>query len=725
MFETMLSVSPSTLSSIPKLQKEREIMRRSSVNPFMIIGMSGLSRVQEETEEHFQVNSNPFSIPKNTQSEHVYSKPSISSTEEEVVSNPFAEVANPFKMASNPFSVQKKSQISHTKSDSDEQFHDNLLERLSLKIEVKDKTNKLNQSMLFLDEQQKLKILNILRPHLKEELQTPNTEMVIKINSRKNSLEKEIVKGSFQVKEIPEETESDEDQEEEKDNKEANPFKTNSRLQEKLVHENIIMEVEKPMQEEIEEIVQISSPTIDFIENQNIMDEDSSIQTEEKNIGSTNPNLVIEKTNIQIERTANHPFRRTPQSETIQLGNLINQNTFHSNSNITSKNPTTYSTHISAHPHYNYSMKPVKANQYEVVRSYHKSNSNQGGPRNSEDFKLKSVIRNIKTIKRVSHQRSQINPNVQKTVNKYIYSDSNAWKAPYTPKTTNLHLNKEEENFNLAINKTQFPLNHQENSYSMRDSGFQNETDRYLNGNSFVQMESNQIHESQVITPKMHQSINQNNIFNIDSSVYQQNSPFYRRNNEVNYTNQVHSNFETVSKDLTPQNNMKFPSPKNLNMTKTDVARTYEYKDHQVISNIPRTPKIKKKSVTSGLKIFKRVKDSQGNYVKQNMAKSINLYCENILSQIRRPTEEANYNHIPTTHRMGHPIKSNRVIANNYFSGNRIVQSGNKTQNSSQRNSKDDLHYVKSSRVSPIYRQQRYPNQNIYSDGVYKSEAYK
>ena len=137
-----------------------------------------------------------------------------------------------------------------------------------------------------------------------------------------------------------------------------------------------------------------------------------------------------------------------------------------------------------------------------------------------------------------------------------------------------------------------------------------------------------------------------------------------------------------------------------------------------------------KRTFTSGLKIYKKVKDAQGNIVKQSMGESIDLYCENILNKIQRESRQRqtsnvrNYasvqpfssnedpkilSTIPSERGIGSQVKSSityqssRVIPMS-SSKNHYGYSGSKTQHTSSRTSKQESGYFRSNRVSPNIR---------------------
>ena len=137
-----------------------------------------------------------------------------------------------------------------------------------------------------------------------------------------------------------------------------------------------------------------------------------------------------------------------------------------------------------------------------------------------------------------------------------------------------------------------------------------------------------------------------------------------------------------------------------------------------------------KRTFTSGLKIYKKVKDAQGNIVKQSMGESIDLYCGNILNKIQRESRQRqtsnvrNYasvqpfssnedpkilSTIPSERGIGSQVKSSityqssRVIPMS-SSKNHYGYSGSKTQHTSSRTSKQELGYFRSNRVSPNIR---------------------
>ena len=161
MFETMLAFSDSKSSQSNKLNREKDIMRRSSINPFALNNLRGIN------EEEEPITSNPFQV----QTTGLMNKLSVSSNNSENISNPFMNISkktsNPFVQASNPFQMTNSISNEEPKlpepvqplNSVEDEAVNTLLKKLSLKIEVKDNlrnsSQKISPQNLIEEEQKK------------------------------------------------------------------------------------------------------------------------------------------------------------------------------------------------------------------------------------------------------------------------------------------------------------------------------------------------------------------------------------------------------------------------------------------------------------------------------------------------------------------------------------------------------------------------------------------
>ena len=639
MFETMLAFSDSSKSFSPVHSREKEIMRRSSINPFAMSNSSVLPNIQEET---YQVQSNPFQ----TGGLGLTNKLSISSKESETVSNPFMKiskkVSNPFAQNSNPFQANPSMEVTNTQMQEtveDDSEINGLIQKLSLKIEVKDIRKNSSHNMVFLEENQKRQILKILKPFLTSELNDPHAEMVMKIKSRKNSVDQGKMELVAEVDQIPEESEPSE-----KDSKKEfipiPEFSKDRELKTEIIEtKQITMGNHMPVQN-------TQTVITETIMSSNQMAENQQFNQEMKQMTNTISNVNYQPVN---------------QIETIQYSRPITQKAY---------DPlpqNTFSNEIKEQTNYQYISQNKADVQYEISPSYQAMNSNPTLNK-TKDFKLKSVIRSITTTKRPSFLRQQMENQDQ--------------------------MKMEEDNFQMTVNKTQFPLANIENSVfkdstvNLQQSNF---SQNFLEGNnSYIRLQSNKFQESQVMSQTGNLESNftsgqggnyQANYISIDKynapvdSIYQtQEVTNLEKNNtyQVTETKEVKEEPKIELYQLVQKNRLIDPTPVQTRQSERVISKKYQTRGYyskprqqtytpnttvidstfterlthdpisvnrqNVLSNL--NPKPVKRSFTNGLRIFRKVKDSQGNIVKENMEQSINIYSNKILTTMQKKKYE-------------------------------------------------------------------------------------
>lgn len=642
----MLAYSDSNKTPSPVNSREKEIMRRSSINPFAISNLSQLENIKEEENEQM---ANPF----RSNSVGFANKLSVSSVESESMANPFVrnarKVSNPF-VQSNPFAQNSR------KSSKEEKDVDGLIEKLSLKIEVKDKESKAAQNMVFLEENQKREILKILKPFLTKDL-TDNAEMVMKIKSRKNSLQLN-EGGKGEVVEIPEVSESSEKESGGNEKKEE-------QIEEEFIVENEIEEEER-MECQLGRGLQNVNVNAGRVGHMQGVELGGNVQVKEGHLGTNlrgNVNQLGNNvqmgtktyTQVTTSETVNSQNQtapliqplRPPQPRTIYStpANFNNQHTFVPQENY-SPSPQTrfesrqrvenfqYSRPITQEPrpkaheikeqkNYNYISNRQEVT-YEIAPNY-QVNAQPEGPR---DFRLKSVIKSITTTKRPSHIRVKVEEGQEREMGQSALKDSTV---------------------NLQSNQSQF----------------------FLDGNtSYIKLQSNKFQDSQVIQPGTHFESNYLSHQNFTSN-YNQNDFTPREENslsqlessrndfdqkpqkvelnELIQKNRLINQMESTDRLITKKPIEQKPRIQTYTVGGTPADLSFADRTTHDPSSVPVNRRVVlgslnkkpvKRSITNGLKIFRKVKDSQGNIIKQNMEQSINIYSSKILSQMQSKKQE-------------------------------------------------------------------------------------
>lgn len=811
MFETILPYSTKSAQS-PVNSREKEIMRRSSINPFASGNTSQLHDIEEEKES-----ANPFQMKR----VGLKNKLSVSSRDSDGISNPFTrpqkKVANPFQAQSNPFQTQsnpfqsqsnpfQQNQNPFQNDQSEEkpeqpandEMVNKLVDKLSLKIEVKDKDGTNTQNMVFLEENQKRQILLILKPFLTSNLNGPDAEMVMKIKSRKNSIDKPIETIKTKVPQILEESE---------------PSEKESRKELERISETI---PDQPIPQETTE------PVISEVKNEPRNGEWVQIQQIEPS-----PDLVENPVNQRIQET--EPILKAPvHSENYTMG------TFNQPSNPIPRtyeqpmnaNPVTYTQ--PAHFHQNNFMeptrhiKPVPVNQVDPVR-----NSYSNDIFEQTNYQYVSVNKpEINYEISPNYQAINVKPNLNKTKNFKLKSVIRSITTTKRPSQMRPHVERkiDEDEFQMNVNKTQFPMVNLDHS-ALRDSTVNlqsNQSQYFLDGNnSYIRLQSNKFQESQLmnqtgylesnytsapnrnfysnfvsterygVSPEMGEQAR--NVANPDTIDYTENNfkQAYENQNVVPEVSEQEPKIElykliqnnqlisvnndpeqysdrVITKKYQTNDYFRQPRQQTHTISRTPIESSFVERFTHDPSSVPvnrqqvlepRQSKPTKRSFTKGLRIFRKVKDSQGNIVKENLEQSINIYSTKILTELKQKKMDTqdlmspnaankeqeedshirNYKtHLYSTSTVNTPIArrgltSDRVISslnekktqpNLIYSSSRNIQdsqrlftypskskeqplttslfySGTKTENNSGRSSNIKNHYVRSTRVSP------------------------
>ena len=862
----MLAFSESTVSNSPVNKREKEIMRRSSVNPFAFKN-SILENIQEENE---QVRNNPFQSV--GMGGGFKNKLSVSSQESEGMQNPFMNInkktTNPFEAKGNPFQsnpfsgnpFQAEEKVNPIQVEERDEEVEGLFKKLSLKIEVKDKGQNVCQNMVFLEENQKRQILKILKPFLTSELNGPNAEMVMKINSRKNSVEKIKSLVQSEVQQILEESEPSEkeskvdnvivlpEQEISKEVPMSNlvihkkkidikpsvivqkndylvqpssvqvkstflktettpnmqytqvtqtiptqmtqnvssqmtqniPSQMTQHVQPQLT-QHVQPQLTQHVQPQLTQITQMNQhsqpqmtqhvptqmtqhvPTqmnqhVPTQMNQHVptqitqVPEDSNgrfAQINENSQVQLNSNTQVQMTqmtrNVPVQTTQTTQYSQTKTNHpSHHVENFQYSRPIVSNKPVEIQ-PRVVSTEIKEQSNYQYIPQSKPQMQYEMSPNYQANFANPNFNK-TKDFRLKSVIRSITTTKRPSQVRD-------------TYP-----RESYTESVTN-----------------QFQPNFEESSHLLNTH--QN-SQLFVEGHSsYIKLQSNKFQDSQIIgrdPTEMDYASNlpPNYASHLISEGYtMQTNPM----DSLNQTQEINQNKDDQKIELTTliQKNRleqtiqddegrtsdriiskKFQSTDPNQKKKMQTYSTHQTQIDSVFgerlthdpSSIPVNRNVLlgglkskpvKRSFTNGLRIFRKVKDSQGNIVKENMEHSINIYSNKILKNLKskKETQETedgtrNYKTLlytsstlnPTLNPKG--LVSDRVISsqknenipllytssrnieerkqlsnprpgNNHKLATSIFYSETKTEQNSARNSNLKTHYVRSTRVSP------------------------
>lgn len=794
MFETMLPFSTKSAQS-PVNSREREIMRRSSINPFASGNTSQLQDIEEEKEPK---RSNPFQLGGG-----ILNKLSVSSRDSDAISNPFMrgpkKTENPFQSQANPFQAQTNPfqqsrnpfQSAPQKTQPEDETVNQLVDQLSLKIEVKDRGGQNTQNMVFLEENQKRQILSILKPFLTSNLNQPDAEMVMKIKSRKNSIDKPRETIKTEVPQILEESEPSE--------KESRKDKA-SEVSEQPVQQTVEVQTEPVpvinLHEQARVVSRQSEPaqvTVESREYQPIQEKEPVTETPLHQMEYTQK--PQNEPMIYTKETLHRPVNSGPvlygQPLQVHSNHYVEPVVQQVPLNTVEKTPNIYSNDIYEQTNYQY----VPANKpeinYEISPNYQainvKPNLNK-----TKNFKLKSIIRSITTTKRPSQMRTPVEQEA------------------------------DEDEFHMRVNKTQFPLMDQS---GLRDSTVNmqsNQSQFFLDGNnSYIRLQSNKFQESQLMNQTGYMESNYtsapnrnfySNFVSTDRYTGFPETAEQPRVADQDFIDRSPHDFSpnyekpTVVREVPPEQEPKIElykliqnnhlisgrnEPEQLSdriISKKYQTTEYQRQPRQQTHTITRTPmetsltermthdpssvpvnrqqfieplksKPTKRSFTKGLRIFRKVKDSQGNIVKENLEQSINIYSTKILEELKQKKigsqdqmspslvkagaedepQTRNYKtHLYSTSTINTPIArrgltSDRVISslnekktepNLIYSSSRnlnenqrlfsypskskeqplatsLFYSGTKTESNSGRNSNIKSHHVRSTRVSP------------------------
>lgn len=538
-------------------------------------------------------------------------------------SNPFAQSSNPFQMGQPQPPWEEPPAPSNKEED---EAVNKLLEKLSLKIEVKDKVNKSAQNMVFLEDNQKRQILKILQPFLSSELTSSSAEMVMMIKSRKNSVEMKAEKIITEVHQIPEESE---------------PSEKESRPNNQVVVETF----EQP------------------VSNTQVVNAEFVMATPEVVMAPPAPTIIKKRDQVvSVTQTApmvnSMNYTSGQRVETIQYSRpLIQKKTV-----VTEARPVPVE--INEQTNYQYISQAKPEPKFEISPKYQDINSNPTFAK-TKDFRLKSVIRSITTTKRPSFLRDR---------------EQALW---------------EEEDFQMRVNKTQYPLANLESS-QLKESGLWPESQRsgFFEGNgSYIKLQSNMCQESQLLAQpesnftsnagrnvvsnymsvdnqrvgqnydllnqttefsKPLVETNQTDLINTQQVAHEVSRPqgekvelnqLIQRNHLVSRTKSSEQSDPVISKNLQSIEKTLEPRPHTYSMNTTLNERTHIENVSQpvsrnvVLSNLQSKPV--KRSFTNGLRIFRKVKDSQGNIVKEDMEQSINIYSNKILKTLNSKRNES------------------------------------------------------------------------------------
>ena len=777
-------------------------MRRSSVNPFAFKN-SILENIEEETE---QVTNNPFQSLGGFKN-----KLSVSSQESEGMQNPFMKInkkttnpfeanANPFQANANPFQTNTNTNSNSNpfqapKEEEKDEVVEGLFQKLSLKIEVKDKGKNVSQNMVFLEESQKREILKILKPFLTSEMNDPNAEMVMKINSRKNSVERVKSLVQTEVQEILEESEPSEKESKienqilnlpEQDMKQEVP-ESNLVIHKKVQHKPItsVQQTEikvqsspvvnqfQPIQSrqqapQIQQVPQIQQNYQNHQIQQNQQNHQVYQNKQNFEIPQVPQNQTISQNyqNHQIPQTTQYSqFTQVTQQIPVQTAQysqtkIIEQPSHHVENfqysrPITNKpveiQPRIIPTEIKEQNNYQYIPQAKPPIQYEMSPNYQANFANPNFKK-TKDFRLQSVIRSITTTKRPSQLRETFSRESfpESVTNQFQPNLEESSQFLNTQQNSQLFVEGHSSYIKLQSNKFQ-------DSQMLRDP-----TEMEYASNLNANYASHLINDGYTMQTNPMDSLNQTqeipvqNIPKKEEQKIEFTTLVQKNKLETTHSNNFDSNGRTSERLISKKFQSSDPNKKQKMPTysthQTQIDSSFAERMTHDPSSIPVNrnnllgslrSKPVKRSFTNGLRIFRKVKDSQGNIVKQNMEHSINIYSSKILKNLKskketQDTEDGTRNYKtllytsstlnPTANSRG--LVSDRVISSqkndnqpmlytstrnieernnlsNSRSGNdnklatSIFYSGTKTEQNSARNSNLKTHYVRSTRVSP------------------------
>jgi hypothetical protein len=772
-------------------QKAKEIMRRSSINPFAMNQGFNLEQIKEETNEVFH-QQNPFAIINKHISEsenelkiNNHIEEEDEEEEMEVSNNPFSSSTNPFASKPNPFQVNSANPfqmnmnevnetpleaetkvlssnpfVSHSSSnpfqvksssnpfeskekktttpikniaEANQSGQDNnpILDDISMKIEIKNESQNFNRGVLFLEEDKKKRILEILKPQLTEELHKSNTEMIIKIKSRRNSLNNPltILNKPLEISVVHEK---------------------NPELEKRAEPESFKSELATVNPKAVKNLMTnnvISQP--DHVENRylkQVNQEQNLIQCEDNQIEcEIQPEPTIQIKEVENQKKSLGELKQMNEPQTVYKFDKKQENTqtlqYQSeNFNKNLQNPS-HEQYISNNNNFNYFQKQNSPNfdQYQITNSYQVTSQSPVHYQDKDDFSLRSVIRNVTTVKRPSHNRETYS-------NQYMNGPGLNVERDTVHKNSNLREiiadpRENESSFMMQANKTQYPLAMVEVNSSLKESQTNDETARYLNNNSYLKMESNNFQESQLLINQPNDSFNNSKNLNLGNLIHPYHQSFNKLHANMSKQDYVSSNFQSNNNDFKAESTIELPSNKNIEFLKynpTNQAYKTNTDDRVVVTKetnqrfikeepnlnemfkvkkeehkqvyVSRSPKMTKKSVTSGLKIFKKIKDTHGNVIKQNVGNSINDYCENILSKIR--TSHVIKNSVNLKEDRYVPVE--KVNMTN-FSSSRIIDRKNYFSHAKETSQRD---------IPNIYNTISYKTQNLESNQTGNSQQF-
>ena len=447
------------------------------------------------------------------------------------------------------------------------------------------------------------------------------------------------------------------------------------------------------------------------------------------------------------------------------------------NNKIPETNPRVVPTEIKEQSNYQYVSQIKPEINYEISPNYQVNNTNPNMGK-TKDFKLKSVIRSITTTKRPSQLRSTLQREYDQESYQNHFEPQFEESGTFTNINPNSHLfveghtsyiklqsNKFQDSQLIAKDNTEFDYssnintNFQSNLMNYDTYAFQKNPLDSLNQTQDIPNQNvNSIQNEKAFNSVQEQKIELNTLIN--------NNHFEQRDIQENYDhvnrNDLNSNnFKSVDPIIKKKVQTYITNPilneSSLGENIINQRSSIPINRHVLLDSLKSKPI--KRSFTNGLRIFRKVKDSQGNIVKENLEQSINIYSNKILrtmhekKQITQDQEKGNVKNYKThlytssTLNPSAPNKgllSDRIITapgeikqNVLYSSSRniddlrnnfinpkaindnqlstsIFYSGTKTEETSARNSNLKTHYVRSNRVSPV-NNSSIRTQKIYS----------
>lgn len=508
----MLKFSKETAVNKSTASKEREIMKRSSINPFRARSQTVMPGILEENTDRIETYSqdnrrnpffrnrgnslNPFMIQNSLsrkssglEAEEDFnvnpfkrglSNLTVKSTQKAVTSSGFG--ANPFVLGgrpnpnrhiidespergealvgANPFMAQQviqeevviKEEPQTPLSDEGSEptpSESSLMDNMSLKIEVKNKKEEQKQNFMFLNPEEKHKILRILKPYLTTELRDPSSRMIININSRRGSAEITIAEGQATENKKEEITNqktefvvteeiTEEDREQSKTEQEEDEAGENIQDEDDAKESNEVMNMAKMILTEIgrNNTIEKSTHQKEILQQSEAAQRETQNQNEETvehdfEIAEMSPFNQKAKATAQVESGMTQ--RQEANFENIDYERLVSNNQSKERSRSKTKFPTQMM--ISEQGRFQYALESRKQSEaqeqkqeqlekrfenYEVqtpTNIYYKDTSAQGG----RNFQLRSVITSIKTFKRPSAPRMPIGISQRESIKpKYV-----------------------------------------------------------------------------------------------------------------------------------------------------------------------------------------------------------------------------------------------------------------------------------------------------------------